>query len=719
VTFGQKLRAALYLPSSSSEAVENADGFNAPAQPQDIIDNLDGGGGVVSPFVKALEEAASVSLRDLGVNLEDIAVGGFSTPGFAVESQESGVAVAQRTVRLPDQGSKSSSVAGRGFVPANWQLPRAVFPTPPLIEVPTDRVSRSALSLKYYLTDDVCGPAIKLLVEFPLGQGFDLDVMYEGDDFPSWFNVEAYGKDFLRQYGPGSPYTVELLELNALYTQRKDFDKVVQGDGAAVAQKAPAKVKPAQDGGEESVKDDSEESAKDDSEESAKDDDQEGEQPVAVKQPPSYREILERALQLEDDRLKKLRQVVSDYIRHQCEDLTELLDLRKFGIDQARESMIHGDSFANRVEQITERLDDGKEHKKNNIIALQGLNPTAVWIERNDFGQVVRMFVTPPAGVGQSTDLDLERALHVRWLGPDYATYGIPQTLNALKVLLVKDAYQSAAQASAERFALPVRMLKYGVLVRGREGGPIATEKMKQAAISAIESYDPTTGQTMVAPFHWDLQLVGAERELVRITEEIEALNKRILAALGMPSAFLFGDWTNFATAKVQFSGLMLKLKTLQADMSRVLEQRIFRRFCEIRGYRDLDSRVIVPKVSWRRASLESDESIFDFVVAAAQIPGFASMRTLRQMVGWDPEAEEQHLDAEAIVTARRRALVLEQFPSEAPQKMPPGEMPSFTTGPLRQHKPDQNVGRLLRKVLFQMTAWNNKLSIEKERNVT
>lgn len=568
-----------------------------------------GGATIVRPVPFDGGSLGGVSLESLNLDFQDFAPGGRfyhgkvevapqDTKDLTVAHDPNLSPSTQRFTGNPSQGyslynSRPPSEWPRGKTFQNWQWPVRVPPGMPILEVVTNRIARSMISQKYYLTDGVCGPAIDILSEFPLNRGFEITVEYLSDVFPLWFDASEISPDSL-----------------------------IDAEGNS-----------------------------------------------------------------------RVRIIVSEYVKKQCEQLADDLNLVYQMVDLQKEAYIHGDAFINRVDDINNTnytWDHTREYTENTIVELQGLNPTAIWIIRNDVGETERIVGVRQAGA-DAYDLDLNHMIHLKHKGSAYTTYGFPQTLRVIKELQVKEAYLNAAQAWGERYSLPIRLLKYGVLVRaGENSGPVATPSMRAAAEEAIKNYDPASGHTIVAPFHWDYQFVGAEGTgAMTISDELMEANRRILAGLGVPSAFLMGDWTNYSTARIQYNGLMHRLKTVQEHLKRILERRIFGPFMIMRGYVDALGQPMRVRISWKRGHLEDDQSMQDFMAEIAQIPGVLSLQTIRETMGFDSITEESRLDAEADRVARRQlalrtAFPLEQFPSQSPVSAPAGvpdqQMPDPTS---------------------------------------
>jgi len=269
---------------------------------------------------------------------------------------------------------------------------------------------------------------------------------------------------------------------------------------------------------------------------------------------------------------------------------------------------------------------------------------------------------------------DLTKLIRLKWGGSDYTIYGVPHLTPALRELDLKDSLLNAAKAAADRFALPVRMLKYGVMAPGNEGGPIATPAMRTEVVNVISAFNPTT-DTIAAPFHWDYQLIGAEGGVVDLATQIAECDRRIMMALGIPPNFLDSNYTSFATAKIQFQNMIIRLRQLQLQTQRMLEELLLY-WAQMRGYRTIDGGTVKFVVRWKRANLESDPELIRFFTQLTKVPQrYFSRQTIRETLGFDAEIEEQ------------RFIVQDDLDAESGNFTPAGQ-----PGPTDPNAPDLNV---------------------------
>ena len=354
-----------------------------------------------------------------------------------------------------------------------------------------------------------------------------------------------------------------------------------------------------------------------------------------------------------------------DYIKYRMNELKDDLDLETFAIDCARDALVMGDAFGYRIDSLGNPdyaeswLNDMREYLENTIGEIQTLNPLAVTLTTDEFNAITEAQIVPiqsGGGTGPPTKIpDLDKLIRMKWGGTKYTVYGVPHMVNALTELTLKDSLIKAAKASADRFSVPVRMAKFGM--PSSQAGPIATPQMRAEMSNALKNFNPET-DTILAPFHWDIKLIGAEGEVIDLATQLAQSDRRVMEAMGIPPNFLDSNYTSFSTAKIQFANMILKLRQLQKSVARVLERDIFERYAMMRGYRAPDGSVLKIRVRWTRANLETDPEIIRLIGILARQSGqrILSRRTIRETLGFDTATEDQNFaieDDEDVASGR------------------------------------------------------------------
>ena len=475
--------------------------------------------------------------------------------------------------------SSSKEIAtSSGRVLQNWVVPGTMYNREmPILENPSKRVRRSTMSLKYFMLDDVCGPAIRALVQFEFGKGFDVSCFYASEDKPDWL----------------SDYYVDIMSKLDAYS------------GSPVSK------------------------------------------------------------------------AVSEFIVSETSDLINDTDLEDRIQEMFQESLIHGDGYIHivdnwppeTVEEIKKLFDNGdiqrykilrseteNRYGKYVVSDLQLLNTTAVNVLRNDFGETIKISIKKKSAIFSmlgDQEVPLINMLVSRYQGPSYNTYGFPITTNALFALQVKEALYSALKAFGDRYALPVKLIKVGQMAK--DNGveyPLVSEAMLSQAQSWLEKYDPKQGTGGAVPFYWDLSYTGTEGKMPRLEKMLEKLDKSIITAMDIPATFLNGDWANYATAKVQFEGLVLKMNPYRRRQKKMVEGKLFKRLSIMRGWLDTSDNLVVPVMDWKDIDLGSKDSLRALIVSLLQLrlKGFepvVSMKTARERLGFDNRIEKTNIKDE------------------------------------------------------------------------
>lgn len=357
-------------------------------------------------------------------------------------------------------------------------------------------------------------------------------------------------------------------------------------------------------------------------------------------------------------------EIFREYLRLRAEELKERLELELFANEIARDALVLGDGFGFRVDSTPDESflsgPGSKELLDNTPWQVQGINPLAVNLETDDFGEVTAAFVKkigdfgdPGTRLGQE---ELQRLIHVKWNSNRYTTYGTPQMVNALEDLILKESFMRAAKASADRFATPIVLARFGVMAPGNDGGPIAGPDFRDEMLEALRAFNPTR-DILVGPFHWTIDYIGTEGDVLNLAAEIAECNRRIMMALGIPPNFLDSNYTSYSTAKIQVANMFLKLRMLQMHVARAIEQKVLQPWAKMRNYVDDNGQVIKFKVIWRKANLEGDPEMLSTIrtMAMSQTQEVVSKRTMRTLMGLNADIEEQNLKAEEDAKRARR----------------------------------------------------------------
>lgn len=573
-------------------------------------------GGSRSPNPGSPGLSQSVSLSDIGL---EIGQNGFVR------------AAAKRGGGGGYQLPLGTDPTGEADVPMSEKIAQFVINTsnqqiqPPPIEQVQVRQTRGQQAMQYFLNDGVASGATRSLYEFVIGPGFDIDVIYDYEAPPPWFNSEA----------------PEVAPIKAKWAADQAAQQLAsnappQFGGTPGAPPPDPTADPAGSS-------------------SAAFPPKAGAGTPSKKAGPGKKSI-DRDLQ-----------IFRAYMQFRVDELKDKLDLETWAVEMAKDALVVGDSFSYRVDSIVDEtyvgnIQPSAEFLTNSIEQLQGLNPLAILLTVDEFNEVTGATLRPqsPTGGAGSTPLDipdLTKLIRMKWNGQSWSIYGVSHLAPALRELQLKASLIRAAQASADRYSVPIRLVKYGLMAPGDKGGPIAPDSWRDDIATSVSNLNPETS-ALVAPFHVTMELIGAEKDVVDLSPAIAECDRRTMMAVGIPPNFLDSNFTSFATAKIQFTNTILKLRQLQRVTASSIEGGILDPFANMRGYRAPDGSLIKLRVRWHRGELESDPAIIALIGILSAIPGqrLLSNKTMRDTMGFSSDQEEQNLAAEDAAASQRAA---------------------------------------------------------------
>lgn len=316
--------------------------------------------------------------------------------------------------------------------------------------------------------------------------------------------------------------------------------------------------------------------------------------------------------------------------------------------------------------------------KNYTVAEIQTLNPSAVWVTRNDFGEVIKMELVKRIGV-DANPLNIDDIIHWKWQGPDYMTYGMSEFFPAFRHIRLKRSLEEALAANAERYSNPIIQMMVGTDKVTRLQVP--PQYMIDDAINLMSQYDRRS--VLTTPYHYQLKIHGMEGKPLRLEKPLEYAVEQQISVLGIPKAFLWGDGGNFASVRAQFQTMIFRLKTMQNEAARILKTRIYNRFLKRRGMLTASGKLPAIKIKWAQHELDSEQSIIGLVNAFAnlakslgstEIP--VSYTTLLKGLGHDYDQEIFRKASEkSKVQKLADSMKREQPPNQAPAKMPPNAM--------------------------------------------
>lgn len=375
------------------------------------------------------------------------------------------------------------------------------------------------------------------------------------------------------------------------------------------------------------------------------------------------------------DRIKTATQVIFHGTTASISVDPSLLKERKVAvaIDKWHEGngqKIYGDFLATAA-----RRDAMTNNKNYTIAEIQTLNPSAVWVTRNDVGEVILIELVKRIGVDASP-LNIPDIIHWKWQGPEWMTYGISDFFPGFRHLKLKRSLEEALAANAERYANPIIQVKVGT--DKVEKLKVPSQAMINEAASLLSEFDRKS--VLTTPYHWDIEIHGMDGKPLRVDYALTYANEQLIAVLGIPKTFLWGDGGNFASVRAQFQTMIFRLQKMQHEASRIVTTRIFNRFLQKRGWLTVGGKLPEIKMKWAQQELDSEQSVIGLInafsnlaksVGSPELP--ISMTTLLDSLGHNYEQEMYRKGREKAMVRKMQAGQAAQAPEQNPQKEPPG----------------------------------------------
>jgi hypothetical protein len=329
------------------------------------------------------------------------------------------------------------------------------------------------------------------------------------------------------------------------------------------------------------------------------------------------------------------------------------------------------------------KRDELVRDKRYTIAEIQTLNPSAVWVTRNDVGEVILMELVKRIGVDASP-LNIPDIIHWKWQGPEWMTYGISDFFPAFRHLKLKRTLEEALAANAERYANPIIQMKVGTDKVTRLQVP--SQEMIDQAAALLSEYDRKS--VLTTPYHWQIEIHGMDGKPLRIDYPLTYANEQTIAVLGIPKTFLWGDGGNFASVRAQFQTMIFRLKKMQNDASRIITTRIFNRFLERRGWLTVNGKLPEIKMKWAQQELDGEQSVIGLInafsnlaksVGSPELP--ISFTTLLDQLGHNYEQEMYRKGREKAMMRKMQDGQVGQPPNQVPQKEPPSRAKQLLRG--------------------------------------
>jgi very-short-patch-repair endonuclease len=163
-----------------------------------------------------------------------------------------------------------------------------------------------------------------------------------------------------------------------------------------------------------------------------------------------------------------------------------------------------------------------------------------------------------------------------------------------------------------------------------------------QDQLSAVAN-DPNL--TLVVPHAFDYKFVGANGQILPVSNEFELLDQEILDGLMVNKALLNGEGPAYGNAQVGLLAMNERLETWRREVSQWIEEKIFRKVAEWNGFyaegEGGQQELVYPTIVFDPLRLKDNTGTLQMLVTAQQ-NGVISAETLVEEFGlnWDQEVE-------------------------------------------------------------------------------
>lgn len=228
---------------------------------------------------------------------------------------------------------------------------------------------------------------------------------------------------------------------------------------------------------------------------------------------------------------------------------------------------------------------------------------------------------------------------HFKHGADSWSDYGTSLLRPLFVTLAYKDKLRQAQWIVAERHILPVRIVTVGDAERPASQADLDSVQDQLAAVAN----DPNL--TLVTPHAFDYKFVGANGQVLQITNELELLDQELLDGLMLNKALLNGEGPAYGNAQVGLMSMNERLETWRREVSQWIEEKLFKQVAEWNGFyasgEGGQKELIYPKISFDDLKLKDNSQILQTMVTA-QENGVISAETLVEEMGknWDQEVE-------------------------------------------------------------------------------
>jgi len=232
---------------------------------------------------------------------------------------------------------------------------------------------------------------------------------------------------------------------------------------------------------------------------------------------------------------------------------------------------------------------------------------------------------------------------HIKRKGSYFSLRGISLIDRVMKLLMYKEKLRSAQYAIAERHIAPLELY-----LIGNDNQPATQEELEQfSSLVASIGHNPT--KAIVYHHALQVQYVGASGQLLPVWQEMDVIDKEIMAGLMISSAFITGEGATFANASVALDVLIQRYLALRDRIARWLTLKVFAPICSLHKIykpttaelahkvRMIGSRSLwLPEVEWEKRTLRDETTKINLLQQMAE-RGLVPHGAVLKMLGINP----------------------------------------------------------------------------------
>ena len=202
--------------------------------------------------------------------------------------------------------------------------------------------------------------------------------------------------------------------------------------------------------------------------------------------------------------------------------------------------------------------------------------------------------------------LNTTNVSHIRHKPAPYGVWGTPLYKRIFKSLMYREMIRRAQFTIAERYITPLKIFKLGTVDEPPTQEEIDDMEEKLAAVMSDPNLVFVTHSRLTADFQ------GIAGKSLRLTDEMDWLEREMLAGLGVSRALIHGEGPSFSTASWGGVAFMGRIEAFRRKMEKWIRNKVFKPICEIQQFIEKDkdtgrAKLIIPKFKFRPLKLVND----------------------------------------------------------------------------------------------------------------